>query len=123
MDILGQLVQNLLEVGGDIDPLLFEGIEHGHQDPSGMSARVGLGTKAGLAGDDRGSKVQFGQVVLGRDGSLLGPEIETFLILVEDILDASDSQVAGGMVHGRKNLDFGFEGFGVEAGSRQGLIT
>jgi hypothetical protein len=28
MDILGQLVQDILEVSGDIDPLLFEGVEH-----------------------------------------------------------------------------------------------
>jgi hypothetical protein len=123
MDILGQLVQNLLEVGGDIDPLLFERIEHSHQNPSGMSARVGLGTKAGLAGDDCGSKVPLGQVVLGRYGSVLGPEIEALLILAEDILDASDSQVAGGAVHGRDDLGLDLEGLGAEAGSRQGLVA
>ena len=123
VDILGQLVQNILEVCGYIDPLFFEGVEHGHQSPSGISARVGLGTKAGLAGDDRGSKVPLGQVVLRRDGSVFRPEIEAFLILAEDILDASDTQMAGGTTHGREDLGFDLKGFGAEAGSRQGLVA
>ena len=88
-----------------------------------MSARVGLGAKAGLAGDDRRAKVTFGQVVLCRDGSILGPEIETFFILAEDILEASDTQVVGGAVHGREDLGLDLEGFGAEAGSRQGLVV
>ncbi len=75
MDILGKVVQDILEVGGDIDPLLFEGVKHGHQNPSGMSTCVGLGTKAGLTGNDRGSKVPLGKVILGRYGSVLGPQI------------------------------------------------
>jgi hypothetical protein len=78
MDILGHLVQDLLEVDSDIDSLLFQRVEHGHQNPSGMSAGVGLGTQAGLAGDDRASKVALGQVILGRNGSVLSPEIETW---------------------------------------------
>ena len=123
MDILGQLVQDLLEVGGYIEPFLFEGVEHGHQNPSGMSARVGLGTKAGLADDDRGAEVPLGQVVLGRDGSVLGPEIEAVRILAEDILEVSDSQVAGGTLHGGKDLGLDLEGFGAEAGIRQGLMA
>ena len=110
MDIFGQLVQDIFEVGGDIDPLLFEGVEHSHQNSSGMGARIGLGTKAGFAGDDRGSKVAFGQVVLRRYGSVLGPEIETFLILPEDILDVADSQVAGGAVDSGKNLGLDLDG-------------
>jgi hypothetical protein len=87
MDILGHLVQNLLEVGGDIDALLFKRIEHGHQNLSGMSARVGLGTKAGLAGNDRGSKVPLGKIIFRRDGSVFRPEVESFLIVAEDILE------------------------------------
>jgi len=48
-----------------------------------MSARVGLGTKAGLAANDRRSEVPLSQAVLGRDGSVLGPDIETFFIFPE----------------------------------------
>src|SRR4030042_1500324 len=68
VDILGKLVQDILELGGDINPLLFEGVEHGHQNSSGMSDRVGLGTKGGLTGDDRRSKVPLGKVVFRRYG-------------------------------------------------------
>jgi hypothetical protein len=88
-----------------------------------MSARVGLGTKAGLRGDDRGSKVPLGQVVFGRDGSVLGPEIEAIGLLAEDLLDVSDSQMASGTIHGREDLGFDLEGFGAEAGSGQGLVA
>ena len=42
---------------------------------------------------------------------------------MEDILEVSDSQVAGGTVYGRKNPGFDFDGFGAEAGSRQGLAA
>jgi len=86
-----------------------------------MSARVGLGTKAGLAGDDCGSKVPLGQVVLGRYGSVLGPEIEALLILAEEILDAS---IPGGGRDGSRRDDLGLdlEGLGAEAGSRQGWL-
>jgi hypothetical protein len=87
-----------------------------------MSARVGLGTKAGLADDDRGAEVPLGQVVLGRDGSVLGPEIEAVGIVAEDILEVSDSEMAGGTIHGGKDLGLNLEGLGAEAGSRQGLI-
>jgi hypothetical protein len=123
MDILGELVQDILEVGGCIGPLLFEGVEQRHQNPSGMSAGVGPGSKATLAGDDRGSKPPFGQVVLSRYGSVLGPQIEAVGILAEDLLELSDAQMAGGTIHGRNDLSLDLEGFGGEAGTRQGLVA
>jgi len=63
--------------------VFFEKKERRFPNSSGMSARVGLGTKAGLAANDRRSEVPLSQAVLGRDGSVLGPDIETFFIFPE----------------------------------------
>ncbi len=75
VDILGQFVQGRFEVSGDVDTSLFEGAQDGHQNAPGMGAGVGLGTKADLASNHRGSEVSFGQVIFCRDVSVLGPVV------------------------------------------------
>ena len=40
MDILGKLIQDILEVSGYIQPSLFEGVEHRHQHAAGVGTGV-----------------------------------------------------------------------------------
>jgi hypothetical protein len=76
VDIFSQFVQDVFEVSGDIDASLFEGAQDRHQNAPRMGACVGLGTKADFAGNHRGSKVSFGQVIFCGDVSVFGPVVE-----------------------------------------------
>ena len=49
MEILGQLVQRLLEPADHVDLALVQGVQDGHQDPTGMSPSVRLGPAADVA--------------------------------------------------------------------------
>jgi hypothetical protein len=65
MDILGQLVQHLFELADHVDLAFLQGVQDGHQDPTGMSPSVRLGPEADFAGDDGRPQIPFGEVILG----------------------------------------------------------
>jgi hypothetical protein len=73
MEIIGESVQPPFEVGPDVAPPLLEGMQHRHQDATGVSPGIRLRTAADLAGDDRRPPIAFSEMVLGRDPPLLGP--------------------------------------------------
>ena len=56
-----------------------------------MGTRIRDGSKADLTGNDRGSKISFGQIIIGRDLAILSPVVETIF----DI----DKTVAFGIVN------------------------
>ena len=112
VDILGQFIEDTLEVSGDINAPFLEGVEDCHQDPSGMGTRIGLGSEAGLACDHGGAKIALGQVVFCRHLSTIRPVIHSLCLFSEDVLDALDPQVGGRSVDGMDDL--GFELSGLE---------
>ena len=76
LDIFSQFVQDVFEVSGDVEALLFEGAQDRHQNAPGMGAGVRLGTKANLAGNHGRSEVSFGQVIFCGYISVFGPVVE-----------------------------------------------
>ena len=54
-----ELVKDPLQVRLGIGAALLESVEDTHEDLAGLGARVGLGPKAHLAGDDRGAQFAF----------------------------------------------------------------
>jgi hypothetical protein len=62
---LGQLGQHLFEVADHVDLAFLQGVQDGHQDPTGMSPSVRLGPEADFAGDDGRPQIPFGEVILG----------------------------------------------------------
>ena len=69
-----------------------------------MGTCIRDGSKADLPGDDRGSKISFCEIIIGRDLAILSPVIETRGISEEDFLDAADPQMHRGSVYGSKDL-------------------
>ena len=89
-------------------------MDDGGEEASGVGAGRGVGTEADLAGDDRGSEVSFGLVVMGGNPAVFGPAIEAASVVTEAVLDFSDSAVSGGGVHGGDDFGLEFFGPGVE---------
>lgn len=52
---LDQAVQGLLKGCRDMLGALAQRVKHAHQDLSGASTRLGLGTETDVAGDDQGT--------------------------------------------------------------------
>ena len=61
-------------------------------------------SKADLTGNHRGSEISFGEIIIGRDLTVLSPVVETRGIFEEDFLDASDPQVHRRGIYGGKDL-------------------
>ena len=123
LDIFSQFVQDVFEVSRNIDASFFEGAQDGHQNAPRMGSRIGLGTKADLAGNHRGSKVSFGQVIFCGDISILGPVVEAGFIFPEDILKASDAQMLGGAFYGCADLPLHLPGFSLKLLGRKPLVA
>ena len=93
MDIIGESVQHLFEVGNDVAPPFLDGMQHRHQDTTSVSPGIRLGAKANFAGDHGGPQIPLGQVVLGGDPPVMGPVIEPVGVGPEDLLEAADAEV------------------------------
>src|SRR5580658_5383042 len=81
--IFGQRIKRALESAEGVGGSFTEREQDAHQDFAGPSTLLGLRTKADLAGDDQGTQLAFGAVVVGGDGRLLGPMIEAGCFLPE----------------------------------------
>ena len=60
MDIIGESVQHPFEVGNDVVPPLLEGMQHRHQDATGVIPGIRPQAAADVAGDNGGAPVAFG---------------------------------------------------------------
>ena len=78
-------------MSGDLYPSFLERTQDRHPYPPGMGARVRLGAKADLAGNDGGPEIPFRKVIVRRDPAVIGSVVHARVVLAEDILDASDS--------------------------------
>ncbi len=79
-----------------------------------MGTGIGDGPKADLAGDDGGSEISFGQIIVGRNPTILSPVIKARSILREDFLDAADTQMHRGRIYGSKDLGFDPSRLGIK---------
>jgi hypothetical protein len=123
MDILGEFIEDTLKVSGDINAPFFEGVEDCHQYRSGMGARIGLGSEAGLASNHCGAKVALGEVVFSRHLSTIRPVIHSLCLFSEVALDALDPQVGGRTVYSMEDLGFELGGFGAKRSVREVLVS
>jgi len=123
VDIFGEMVEDLFETFGHIDILFLQGIKETHQRTPGMGARIRGRAETDLASDDGGPEVAFGEVVFGRDLTVLCPMIEVMSVIPEEILNVSDSEVQGRSLDSDEDLGFGFGGFLIKLGIADGLVS
>ena len=72
---------------------LPDGVKHSHQHPSGLGTRLGLGTKAHLAGNHRWTQLSLGQVAVRRNASVFGPMLQEMLVCMEHLLETALSKM------------------------------
>ena len=82
-----QRIETALESLEEVVRPFAEGVQDTHQDFPGLSALLGLRTEADLAGDDQGTQLAFGAVVVSGDSWMLGPVVESSCFLAEYVLD------------------------------------
>ena len=82
-----------------------------------------MGAEAHFAGDDRGTKISLGEVVICRNLSIIGPPVHPLLVIVEDLLDTTDSQMLSGSMDRLNDLSFDFRGLFIELDIRDGQRT
>ena len=73
MDIFSQFVQDVFQVGGEVDSSFFRGAQDPHQNAPSMGTRIRLGTKADLARNPGGPKISFGKVIFSGNVSVFDP--------------------------------------------------
>ena len=123
LDIFGEMVEGLFETFGHIDILFLRGIKETHERAPGVGARIGGRAETDLSSDDGGPEVPFGEVVFGRDMSVLCPMIEAMSVIPEEILNMLDPEVQGGSLDSDEDLGFGFGGFLIKLGIADGLVS
>src|SRR5713226_3196448 len=78
--------------------------ERRHEDLAGVGAGVGLRAEAHLAGDDQGSQLALGEVVVSRHGAVGSPVVEPLRMIAKDSLKTMDGRVEGGCLDGIEDL-------------------
>ena len=91
MGILGKLVEGLFEVILYVTLQFFQRVKDAHEDTACICTRVRDRAETDLSGNDRGSEISFGEIVFGRDLTVVHPMIETRSMVLKDVLDATDS--------------------------------
>src|SRR3990172_7324746 len=86
-----------------------------------MGASIRDRSKADLTGDDGWSEISFGEIIIGRDLTILSPVVETRGIFKEDFLDAADTQMHRGSIYGSKDLGFNLSRLGIKVRVLDGL--
>jgi len=86
-----------------------------------MGTRIRDRSKADLTGDDRGSKISFCKIIIGRDLAILSPVVETRSVLKKDFLDTADTQMHRGSVYSSKDLGFDLSRQGIKVQVLDGL--
>jgi hypothetical protein len=123
VDIFGELVEDLFETFGHIDLLFLQSVKDTHPGATRMGASIRGRAETDLAGDDRGPKVAFREVVFSRDLSVLCPMIEAMSVIPEEILNVSDSWVEGVSLYRGDDLGFGFGSLLIKFGLVDGLVS
>jgi len=89
-----------LNTKGDIGfSLLFQGMEGGHQNATGLGLSIGLRAEADFASNDRGPEISLSQIVICRNAPVFGPPIHPIRIVIKDFLDATDGQMMSGSMN------------------------
>ena len=122
-DVVGKLVENVFELSGWVEAVFSECMHHAHQGASGFGSGIGLGAEADFAGDDGGSQVALGEVVLGGNASVVGPAVKASFVVLEDALYVANGAMLGGSGNGGENLLFESGGFAVELFVGDGLAA
>jgi hypothetical protein len=76
------LVQNNFEMVFYVEPMFFPRVQDAHQYAAGIGTSVRYRSKADLAGDDGGSEISFGEIIVGRDPTILSPVVEAGLFRI-----------------------------------------
>ena len=119
--ILGKLVQDRFEMVFDVEPVFLHRVYDAHEYAAGVGTRIRDGSKADLTGNDRGSKISFGQIIIGRDLAILSPVVEMRSVFKEDFLDAADTQMRRGGIYDSKDLGFDLSRLGIKVRVLDGL--
>lgn len=91
MRILGKLVEGLFEVILYVTLQFFQRVKDAHEDTACICTRVRDRAETDLSGNDRGSEISFGEIVLSRHLTLVHPMIEARSIVLKDVLNTPDS--------------------------------
>ena len=78
--------------------------ERGHEDLAGSGASIGLRAEAHLAGNDQGSQLALGEVVVSRHGAVGSPVVEPLRMIAKDSLETMDGRVQGGCLDRLEDL-------------------
>jgi len=107
-------VESGFELSGGVEFLFSEGVKNGHKNPTIASAFLGLRAVAYFSGDDDRSDVSFSPVVVGRDGPVVGPEVESETVVAEYVLKVTDGLVLSVAVDGQEDVLLDLCGLEVE---------
>ena len=121
MGILYKLVESLFEMILYVTLLFFERGQDSHEDTACICACVRDGTETDFSGNNCGPEISFGEIVFGRDLTLVHPMIEARSIVLKDVLNAPDSQMHGRSLYGGDDLGFDFGSLGIEFCIEDGL--